>query len=85
MEKGDRVKVLSVHADTMPNLYNTPTDITHLVGQEGVIEVAYTDGTYGIEFDEDKAYWTRRYTGILFRAEELEVVQSIISQIGGKP
>lgn len=74
MKKGDRVKVLKVHSNSMPNLYNTPTDLTHLVGQTGIIEVAYTDGTYGIEFDDDYAYMTRRYTGVLFRENELEIM-----------
>lgn len=74
MKKGDRVKVIKVHSDTMPNLYGTPTDLTHMVGQEGVIEIAYTDGTYGIEFDDDKAYLTRKYTGVLFFENELSII-----------
>jgi hypothetical protein len=74
MKTGVRVKVLKVHRESMPNLYNHPTDLTHLVGQEGVIERAYTDGTYGIEFDDDYAYMTRQYTGVLFREDELEII-----------
>lgn len=74
MNVGDRVKVVKVHSDSMPNLYGTPTDLTHLVGQVGTIEKAYTDGTYGIEFDDDYAYMTRRYTGVLFTENELESI-----------
>lgn len=74
MNKGQRVKVIKVHSNTMPNLYGTPTDLTCLVGQVGSIEVAYTDGTYGIEFDDDYAYMTRQYTGVLFREDELEIL-----------
>lgn len=75
MKNGQRVKVIKVHSDSMPNLYGTPTDLTHLVGNEGIIESAYTDGTFGIDFDDDNAYRTRRYTGVLFSEDELEIIE----------
>jgi hypothetical protein len=74
VKKGDKVKVIKLSQEKMPNMWGTPIDLRPLLEEMGEIEVAYTDGTYGIKFDDDNAYLIRRCTGVLFREDELEVV-----------
>lgn len=74
MKKGDRVRVLNIPRNSMPNLYGTPIDLTHLIGQIGAIEVSYTDGMHGIEFDDYQAWLIRKHTGVLFTEDDLEVI-----------
>ena len=78
MNFNQKVKVVKLDKDEMMNLWGGYDDVTHLLGQIGVVTRIINPDTdyeqYGLMFDDYDAQSTRVRTGIIFNANQLEIV-----------
>lgn len=78
MKLKDKVKVVKLIQKEAMNLWGDYDDLTDLLGQTGTITRVLSPDTkyeqYGIVFDDYSAQLTRERTGILFYADQLEIV-----------
>lgn len=78
MKLKDKVKVVKLIEKEAMNLWGGYDDLTDLLDQTGTITRVISPDTkyeqYGIEFDDYFAQMTRERTGIIFTADQLEVV-----------
>jgi len=78
MDLKDKVKVVKLVEEKAMNLWGGHDDLTGLLGQTGTVTRVINPDTkyeqYGLEFDDDYAQMTRVRTGIIFSADQLELV-----------
>lgn len=70
---GDRVKVINLEQEKAINLWGGYDDLTCFLNAEGTVTSIIDGVRYGIEFDDDFAYITRKRTGFIFREQDLEL------------
>lgn len=74
----DKVKVVKLNEEKAMNLWGGYDDLTNLLGQTGTVTNVVSPNTdyerYSIEFDDVVAQITRERTGIIFTAEQLEII-----------
>jgi hypothetical protein len=78
MKFNDKVTVIKLNEQKAMNLWGGYDDLTVLLGKTGFVTNILNPDTnyeqYGIEFDDYLAQVTRERTGIIFYAEQLEIV-----------
>lgn len=78
MNLEDKVKVVKLNEEKVMNLWGGYDDLTNLLGQTGTVTNVVSPNTdyerYSIEFDDVVAQITRERTGIIFTAEQLEII-----------
>lgn len=80
MKLKDKVKVIELIEEKAMNLWGGYDDLTVLLGQTGTVTSVVNPDTayeqYGIEFEDNFAQMTRERTGIIFSADQLDIVST---------
>lgn len=76
----DKVKVIELIEEQAMNLWGGYDDLSGLLDQTGTVTSIINPDTeyerYGIEFDNDFAQMTRERTGIIFSANQLDIINT---------